>query len=104
LIRIPALLLLTGLLAAAAPAEDSGLPVPPLPPEHPPGDVAAPIPNLDAHGPVIAASKEAQVGVELYRAQHYDPSRGFTPGSRFQSSEDRKPIQTPGLSIRFPLQ
>ena len=31
------------------------------------------------------------------------PSVGFAPGSRYQTTEDRKPIQTPGFSISVPL-
>jgi hypothetical protein len=31
-------------------------------------------------------------------------SLGYTPGSQFQTSEDKRSIQTPGLSFRVPLQ
>jgi hypothetical protein len=96
--------LLAGFLGAAAPNGGDELPLPPLPPTHPPSDVAAPMPNADAHGPVTIASTDPRLEVELYRNRSYDPSQGFVPGSRFQTSEDRKPIQTPGFSIRVPLQ
>jgi hypothetical protein len=102
MMRAAGIALVAVLLAAAAPVPDSDLPIPPLPPDHPPIDVAAPVPNADAHGPAEPLSKDAKVGVELYRAPHYDPSLGFAPGSRFQTSEDRKPIQTPGISVRVP--
>jgi hypothetical protein len=89
-------------LGPAAMAED--LPVPPIPPEHPPLAEIAPVPNFDAQAPIAAASNAPSIDVRLYRARPYDPGMGFAPGSRYQSSEDRKPIQTPGLSINVPLQ
>jgi hypothetical protein len=86
----------------AALAED--LPVPPIPPEHPPLGQVAPVPNIDAREPVAATSNAPSIDVRLYRARPYDPGLGFAPGSRYQTSEDRKAIQTPGLSISVPLQ
>jgi hypothetical protein len=80
-----------------------GLPTPPIPPEHPPGDEIAPMPNVDARAPVVVASDAPSIDVRLYRNRPYDPSLGFAPGSRYQNNEDRKPIQTPGLSISVPL-
>jgi hypothetical protein len=91
-----------GILASsAAMAED--LPIPPIPPEHPPLADTAPMPNADAQAPVVAASNEPSFDVRLYRARPYDPGMGFTPGSRYQDSEERKAIQTPGFSINVPL-
>jgi hypothetical protein len=98
------LVLSAALLIAAGPPEDGGFPIPPIPPAHPPADVAAPTPNADAHGPVTYASTDPRLAIEFYRAKRYDMSRGFAPGSRFQTSEDRKPIQTPGISITVPIQ
>ena len=80
-----------------------GLPVPPVPPANPPADEAAPVPNADAHPPAVRLTEGLSVNVRLYRAKSYDPSLGFAPGSRYQSTEDRKPIQTPGLSVSVPL-
>jgi hypothetical protein len=82
-------------------AED--LPVPPVPPSIPPIADAAPVPNPDAAEPATPTSDAPSVNVRMYRARTYDPSVGFVPGSRYESSEDRKPIQTPGLSISVPL-
>jgi hypothetical protein len=79
------------------------LPVPPVPPDHLPLAEAAPVPNVDAQAPAVATSEKPSIDVMLYRARTYDSSAGFAPGSRFQDSEDRKPIQTPGISIRVPL-
>jgi hypothetical protein len=78
--------------------------VPPIPPEHPPVAETAPVPNADARAPIAPQSASPTVDLRLYRARPYDPGLGFAPGSRYQTSEDRKPIQTPGLSINVPLQ
>ena len=88
-------------MGSAAVAED--LPVPPIPPRIPQIADAAPVPNPDAEAPVPLSSDEPSFNVRLYRVRMYDPSAGFVPGSRYQSTEDRKPIQTPGLSISVPL-
>jgi hypothetical protein len=89
------------MLAYPAFAED--LPVPPVPPENPPIAEAAPTPDVDARAPVTPASERPSVDVRLYRSTAPDPSFGFAPGSRFQTAEDRKPIQTPGISVTVPL-
>ena len=95
------LILAVFLTAAAATAAD--LPLPPIPPAHPPSGEIAPVPNLDARAPVAPASDKTTVGVKLFRAGTYDTSLGFAPGSRSQSTEDRKMIQTPGFTINVPL-
>jgi hypothetical protein len=95
-------LLLAVAFSAAAAADD--LPVPPLPPPYQPTTEVAPVPNLDAQAPVTRRPDQASLNVKFYRAPLYDPSLGFSPGSRYQSSEDRKPIQTPGFSLSVPIQ
>jgi hypothetical protein len=97
------LLTLTVLMGVGSPAIAEELPVPPIPPRIPPIADAAPVPNPDAEAPATPSSDEPSVNVQLYRARMYDPSVGFVPGSRYQSTEDRKPIQTPGFSISVPL-
>jgi hypothetical protein len=91
------------MLALSPAANGDDLPVPPIPPANPPAVDTAPVPNADAHAPVAASSEEPSIDVRLYRVRRYDPSLGFAPGSRYQSTEDRKPIQTPGFSISVPL-
>ncbi len=96
-------ILLITLMFAASPALAEDLPLPPIPPDNPPVDESAPVPNFDARAPLPPSSEQASVNVKLYRADPPDPSLGFLPGSRFQNSEDRKPIQTPGFSVTVPL-
>ena len=79
------------------------LPVPPVPPRHPPSDEAAPIPDRDARAPVKPQGEQTRLNVEFYRMNDHDTSQGFAPGSKYQSDEDRKAIQTPGLSVTVPF-
>jgi hypothetical protein len=91
-------------LIAAAGAGHAPLPVPPLPPAHQPTDQPAPVPDPNASAPPMEASQGVRVAIQDFRAQTIDQSHGYTPGSRFETSEDRRSIQTPGLKIRLPLQ
>jgi hypothetical protein len=98
------MLLLVAALGAVGPlAYAEELPVPPIPPALPNLADAAPVPNVDAQAPMAPGSDQPSINMRLYRARTYDPAGGFVPGSRYQSSEDRKAIQTPGFSINVPL-
>jgi hypothetical protein len=92
------------LLAAAGAAPAPSLPVPPIPPEHPPLAQSAPIPNPDARAPLDRSAGGTQVGLTDFRLDRQDQSLGYSPGSQFQNNEDRRVIQTPGLTVRVPLQ
>jgi len=95
--------LLAATLMSTQAAFARDLPVPPIPPERPPFGEQAPIPNPDATAPSGPLSTAPTVAVRQFRSQPYGPGLGFAPGSRYESAEDRKPIQTPGLSISVPL-
>ncbi len=92
------------LLATVGAAPAPSLPVPPIPPEHPPMDQSAPIPNPDARAPQDGSSGGTQVGLTDFRLDRQDQSLGYSRGSQFQTNEDRRVIQTPGLTVRVPLQ
>ena len=79
------------------------LPVPPIPPPHPPADQSAPVPNCDATGPLSPASQGPRVTLQDFRADRLQQGFGYTPGSQFETSEDKRPIQTPGLTVQVPL-
>lgn len=100
---IPMLALLALVLGAAAPASLS-MPIPPMPPAHPPVDELAPVPNPDVREPLQLSASEVTLRPQFYRADRPDTSRGFTPGSRYQANDERKPLQTPGLRLTVPLQ
>jgi hypothetical protein len=95
---------LLALIVAVGAGPVRSLPVPPIPPAHPPRDQSAPMPNLDARAPAMVADQGTQVGFRNFRYRRYDPSLGYTPGSQFQTSEEKRVIQTPGLMMRVPLQ
>jgi hypothetical protein len=85
-------------------SKHAALPVPPIPPAHPPMDQLAPVPDLYAKAPVGDAAGGARVTISDFRVRRLDQSLGYTPGSHFRDSEDRRVIQTPGLSVRVPIQ
>jgi len=93
------LLLCTATGAGPAPQ----LPVPPVPPQRPP-DQSAPIPNQDARPPRDSGTVGTQVQVTDFRTPRQNQSLGYAPGSHFQSSNERRDIDTPGLTVRVPLQ
>jgi hypothetical protein len=97
----PLLLMLFVALAPRAWADT--LPVPPIPPLQPLAEAGAPVPNPDVRAPNPEVSEQPRVDVREFRSIPYDPGVAFGPGSRYRSSEDRKMIQTPGLSISVPL-
>ena len=63
------------------------------------------MPNRDAVGPLTSPEKGPQVQLKDFRADPFQQSGlGYSRGSQFQSDEDKRPIQTPGLTVRVPLQ
>jgi hypothetical protein len=97
------LLLLVGLATAAA-GHAPQLPVPPIPPANHPPSGLAPLPDPDIVAPRDGGSTGPQFSVRDFRARNYGAAQGYTPGSQFQTSEDKRSIQTPGVNVRLPLQ
>ena len=91
------------LFATVAAGPKRPLPVPPLPPANPPRDQSAPLPDRDMEAPHASGTQGPQVGIRDFRLRRFDDSPGFAPGSQFETSEDKRPIQTPGLTVRVPL-
>lgn len=96
-------LVLTALLLMTSGAMAENLPVPPIPPSSVPADQPAPMPNHDTPRPLEATNTSPTVNFRMFRQTSFDHSDGFTPGSRFQDTEDRRLIATPGLSVTVPL-
>jgi hypothetical protein len=91
------------LLVTTAASPAPSLPVPPIPPDNPPLDQTAPVPNPDIRAPLDTSQSGVRVNVQDFRVNRYDQSPGYTPGSQFETSEDKRPIQTPGLTLQVPL-
>ncbi|MGC1409397.1 MAG: hypothetical protein WA864_10685 [Acetobacteraceae bacterium] len=95
------------LLATTGAGPPNRLPEPPIPPAHPPTAQSAPIPNPDAQAPLSAEQRGARVSVQDFRVDHFGQSLGYTlgytPGSQFETSEDKRSIQTPGVAVQLPL-
>jgi hypothetical protein len=81
-------------------------PIPPIPP-HATTQLAkpAPVPDQDAQPPPDPNSTpHTKVSVANFRRQPTaDSGAGFPYGSQFQSREEARPIQTPGLTVTIPL-
>jgi hypothetical protein len=43
------------------------------------------------------------VSVQDFRVQRFYQGLGYAPGSHFETSEEKRSIQTPGLSLQVPL-
>jgi hypothetical protein len=95
---------LIGLVALSASAAAADLPVPPVPPATPPETNGAPLPNPDIEAPAAPGATHTSVNMTFYQVKLPDPSLGFSPGSQYQNTEDRKPVHTPGFSLSVPIQ
>jgi hypothetical protein len=91
------------LLATAGAAPLSHLPVPPIPPARPPAAFLAPVPNPDAQAPNPTTPLSPRVTVEDFRVNRPNPAFGYSPGSQYETSEEKRPIQTPGVAVQLPL-
>lgn len=91
-------------ILAAGPAMAEALPLPPVPPAQVPGARAAPVPDPDAIFGLPAETQQTSVEIRNFQPPSYTPGMAFTPGSRFRTPEERRPIQTPGLSLVVPLE
>jgi hypothetical protein len=91
------------LLATTAASPPRSLPIPPIPPAHPPTARFAPMPDRDAQAPVVI-SRGPEFSVRDFRVRRFQQGMGYAPGSSFESGEDKRPIQTPGVTYRVPLQ
>ncbi len=62
------------------------------------------MPDLYVSAPREGPPPLSNITVRDFRVDDYNHSLGYTPGSKFETSEDKRSIQTPGLSFRVPLQ
>ena len=92
------------LFATAAAGPPRPLPVPPIPPENPPSAQSAPVPDRDLQAPSDSDGDRTQFGLQDFRIRRFYQGMGYGPGSHFENSEEKRPIQTPGLAVKVPLQ
>jgi hypothetical protein len=102
------LALVAPLVLAAAPAPRGSLPLPPIPPAHPPTDGPAPMPDRDASAPQAPAFEGPTITPRVVRIPTFnnlDPSQGYISGSRLQedAEADRRLTLSPGLNLRLPF-
>jgi hypothetical protein len=62
------------------------------------------VPDVDVRAPAELGSQGMQFSVNDFRVRRFDPSMGYARGSHFQTSEEKRPIQTPGVTLKVPLQ
>jgi hypothetical protein len=80
------------------------LPEPPVPPSRIPEPDIAPTPDRDARTGLLPEAQRAGVELKVFNAPSYDAGMAFGPGSRFRTPEERKPLQTPGVSFTVPIE
>jgi hypothetical protein len=81
----------------------SSFPLPPLPPTHAPAGEAAPLPDDDLSRPT-PGTETATFHVRMFSLDEHDSGLAFIPGSAYPAPEDRKPMQTPGVTVSVPMQ
>lgn len=91
-------------ICGASPALADPLPVPPPPPAQVSGAAAAPVPDPDARLNLPDGDPRASLEIRNFQTPSYSAGQAFAPGSRFRTPEERRPIQTPGLSLVVPLE
>jgi len=89
-----------GVVPGAAPAS---LPVPPQPPAQAFAGEPAPVPDADLGLPTPGAQR-ATFHVRIFSLDEHASGLGFIPGSAYPAPEDRKPMQTPGITVSVPMQ
>jgi hypothetical protein len=99
-----AVLVLLATAGASPTSPQPALPLPPIPPDHPPTDQSAPVPDRDVLRPSDPADDSPRVAVRDFRVRRFYQGYGYAPGSQFETSEEKRPIQTPGLTVQVPLQ
>jgi hypothetical protein len=90
---------------APAPAEEE-LPVPPMPPDEPPADVAAPVPNADLSAPTPEGTTGPSLRATLNERPLNLPGGDPVPGTVYRSDQEQKHqfIPNPGVQLVVPLE
>jgi hypothetical protein len=94
----------SGQAAPAPPAED--LPEPPIPPDNPPDEAPAPVPNVDAFGPRAPEQEGPVLKPVLDSRPRPLPGADPVPGTLYRSDQEqrRQFIPNPGIRLVVPIQ
>ena len=50
-----------------------------------------------------SGAQKARFHVRIFSLDEHDSGLGFIPGSAYPAPEDRKPMQTPGITVSVPM-
>jgi hypothetical protein len=94
---------LLALCITGANAREARLPVPPVPPAHPPS-IDAPVPNLNVPVPYIEAARTNMTLDEgINRRATPTMGEAYGPGARYKMDSDRRLFSLPGVMLRMPF-
>jgi hypothetical protein len=90
--------------AIPAHAREPQLPIPPIPPAHPP-NVAAPVPDLNIVAPYNDSRRSmVTLDSDINHRPAPDPGFAFSPGSQYRmDNDDRRLFVLPGITLHVPL-
>ena len=84
------------------PADD--FPIPPIPPEHPPTDQSAPVPDTSLTAPLgPPPSQGAQLRPDFFGRKLYNNGQGYVPGSTIEGQQEQREKPIPGVNLKLPL-
>jgi len=61
------------------------------------------VPDADLEVPT-PRTQTTKFHVRVFSLDEHDSGLGFIPGSAYPAPEDRKPMQTPGITVSVPMQ
>ena len=59
--------------------------------------------DRDSQAPPDNAGQGPRVSLRDFRVRRFNQGLGYAPGSQFETSEEKRTIQTPGLTVQVPL-
>ncbi len=96
---------LVALLGAAKPrSRHEDFPIPPIPPEHPPLDQSAPVPDNSLSAPIEQTPDGARLRPDFFNQKAYNKGQGYVPGSTIEGQQEQRLKPIPGINFKMPLQ
>jgi hypothetical protein len=93
-------------IGATVPPAEENLPVPPIPPDQPPNDVPAPVPNVNLAAPQAPSDDSVALRPTLNEHAPTLPGGDPVPGTLYRSELEQKRqfIPNPGVQLVVPFQ